>query len=295
MKVLITGGTGFIGQHLVQSLTQDEHTVTILSRSNRTSKNRYVSYRQWDGRSMPPAIGLYDVVVNLAGASIADDRWTEDRKRELVKSRIHPTQACVDFINNSPNPPKVFISSSAVGYYGGNREEVVSEDSAPGDDFMAEVCKKWEEVGSTANCRTVLLRTGVVLGNEGGAYPLMSTAYKMFLGGKFGSGKQGFPWIHIQDQIGAIRYCIEKEGIEGPVNLVAPEVVEQKEFSRALARSLGRPDPFIVPKFGLDLIFGERSILFWGGTKVLPAALKKGGYAFSYPALKEALESLVGD
>ena len=295
MKVLITGGTGFIGQHLVESLTQDEHTVTILSRSKRESKNRYVSYRQWDGKIMPPAIGLYDVVVNLAGASIADDRWTEDRKKELIGSRVGPTQACVDFINHSPNPPKVFISSSAVGYYGGNREEVVSEDAAPGEDFMAEVCKTWEETAVKANCRTVLLRTGVVLGNEGGAYPLMSTAYKMFLGGKFGSGKQGFPWIHIKDQIGAMRYCIENEEMSGPVNLVAPEMVEQKVFSRALAKSLGRPDPFIVPKFGLDLIFGERSILFWGGTKVKPQALEAGGYQFTYPQLKEALESLVGD
>jgi len=292
MKVLITGGTGFIGKNLVKSLTADEHTVTILTRSDRESKNRYVSYRKWDGKSMPPAIGLYDVVINLAGASIADERWTDSRKQVLMDSRVGPTQACVNYINKSPNPPKVFISASAVGYYGGNRPEKVTESDEPGDDFMAEICKRWETEAQKAQCRTVLLRTGVVLGKSGGAYPLMSQAYKFFLGGKFGSGEQGFPWIHIRDEIDAIRFCIENASVSGPVNLVAPDTVAQKEFSRALAKSLGRPDPFIVPKFGLDLIFGERSILFWGGMNVLPQALQDAGYAFQYPNLVDALAAL---
>ena len=292
MRFLITGGTGFIGSELVRSLIADEHTVTILTRSNRESKNRYVSYRKWDGVNMPAAIGLYDVVVNLAGASIVDDRWTDERKKELIESRTHPTKACVDFINKSPNPPHTFISASAVGYYGGYREEAVTEAAAPGEDFMAEVCKKWEEAAKPATCRTVLLRTGVVLGNADGAYPLMAKAYQFFLGGKMGSGKQGFPWIHIEDEIKAIRYCIENTAIEGPVNLAAPELVDQKAFSRALAQSLNRPDPFIIPKFGLDLIFGERSILFWGGAKVIPKALQDTGYSFSYGQLGPALASL---
>ena len=292
MKVLMTGGTGFIGSHLVNSLIGDEHTVTILSRSDRTSKNRYISYRKWDGKSMPPAIGLYDVVINLAGASIVDERWTESRKELLIESRTGPTKACVDFINRSPNPPQVFITASAVGYYGGNREEEVSESSASGTDFMAEVCKKWEEAAQPAKCRTVILRTGMVLGKDDGAYPLVSTVYKYFLGGNLGSGRQGFPWIHIEDQVQAIRFCIDNEAIEGPVNLAAPEMLDQRQFSKALAKSLNRPAPFIVPQFGLNLLFGERAILFWGGTKVRPKALQDAGYAFRYPTLEPALKEL---
>ncbi len=292
MKVLMTGGTGFIGSHLVNSLIADEHTVTILSRSDRTSKNRYISYRKWDGKTMPPAIGLYDVVINLAGASIVDERWTESRKELLIESRTGPTKACVDFINRSPNPPKVFITASAVGYYGGNREEEVSESSPSGTDFMAEVCKKWEEAAQPAKCRTVILRTGMVLGKDDGAYPLVSTVYKYFLGGNLGSGRQGFPWIHIEDQVQAIRFCIDNEAINGPVNLAAPEMLDQRQFSKALAKSLNRPAPFIVPQFGLNLLFGERAILFWGGTKVRPKALLDAEYVFRYPELTPALEEL---
>ncbi len=293
MNILITGGTGFIGGKLVQSLAKDQHTLTILTRSDRTSKNQYISYRTWDGKKMPPAIGLYDVVINLAGAGIADERWSETRKQLILSSRVDVTKACVDYINASPKPPQAFISGSAVGYYGGNAEGEKTEDSPAGEDFLAEVCVKWEEAALKAQCRTVLLRTGVVLGNNGGAFPLMSTAYKFFLGGKFGSGRQGFPWIHIDDEVDAIRFCIDQSELEGPVNLAAPEIVDQKTFSHQLGKALNRPDPFIVPKFMLDAVFGQRSVLFWGGQKVVPQKLKQHGFTFKYPELTPALQSLV--
>jgi len=294
MKILITGGTGFIGSHLARTLTANEHTVTVLTRHDRRSKNRYLSYREWDGINMPPAVGLYDVVVNLAGAGIADERWSESRKQEILDSRIYATQACVNYINSSPNPPELFISASAVGYYGGNPSGIQEEMSEPGNDFLAEVCVKWEEAAKLANCRYVLLRTGVVLGRGGGAFPLMKKAYNFFLGGKFGNGKQGFPWIHISDEIGAIRFCIDNPKISGPVNLVAPETVDQKTFSRNLGKALGRPDPFIVPKFMLDAVFGQRSVLFWGGQKVIPKKLQQAGFRFEYPQLLSALKDLAG-
>jgi len=293
MNILITGGTGFIGSKLVQSLATDQHTITVLTRSDRTSRNQYVSYRKWDGKKMLPAIGLYDVVINLAGAGIADERWSEERKQLILSSRVDTTRACVEYINASPNPPDVFVSGSAVGYYGGNAQGEKTEDSAPGDDFLADVCIQWEDEARKAICRTVLLRTGVVLGNSGGAFPLMSKAYKFFLGGKFGSGTQGFPWIHIDDEVAAIRFCMENETISGPVNLAAPDIVDQKTFSGMLGDALNRPDPFIVPKFMLDAVFGQRSVLFWGGQKVVPQKLLDVGYEFKYPQLTPALQSLV--
>ena len=249
MKILITGGTGFLGRKLVKSLTDDEHQVTILSRSNRTSGNRFVDYRKWDGKKMPAAIGLYDVVVNLAGASIADGRWSPEYKEKIRDSRVWATQACVDYINASPNPPNVFISASAVGIYGGMREEETSESAEPGTDFMAKICEEWEDTALQATCRTVLPRIGLVLGNEGGALPVLTTIYGWCLGGRLASGKQGYSWIHVDDVIGIIRYAIENENLEGPVNTVAPGIVNQKIFPVRWAKPCIAQTPLLRPNF----------------------------------------------
>ena len=293
MKILITGGTGFIGRKLVKSFTEEEHQVTILSRSNRSSGNRHVDYRKWDGKKMPPAIGLYDVVINLAGASIADGRWTAEYKQKIRDSRVWATQACVDYINASPNPPKVFISASAIGYYGGLRKEETTESATAGEDFLGKTCKAWEDTALAANCRTVLPRIGLVLGNEGGAFPILTTIYNWCLGGRLASGEQGYSWVHVEDVIGVIRYSIEHEQLEGPVNTVAPEIITQKQFSRALGKAMGRPDPFITPKFLLDLVFGEKSILFWGGQWAVPKKLSESNYPFKFSQLASALNDLV--
>ncbi len=295
MNILITGGTGFLGNALTKSLTKDEHTITILSRSAKSSENRYVTYTKWNGKEMPLEVRVarFDVVINLVGASIADKRWTDAYKKELLESRINATQACVAYINGCTIKPKVFLSSSAIGYYGGDSPLACHEDSPNKNDFMGSLCKQWEDASKDANCRTVLLRTGIILGKKGGAMAQMVPIYKMCIGGTFANGKQGFSWMHLTDWVAAIRFLIENEKVSGPVNLVAPKYPTQHEFSKALDKAVGRKNLFIIPKFVLDIIFGERSILFWGGQKVVPKKLLDAGFVFQYPELDAALKNLV--
>ncbi|MEM9986222.1 MAG: TIGR01777 family oxidoreductase [Bacteroidota bacterium] len=293
MKVLITGGTGFIGGHLIRSLTQDQHEVAILTRSKKESKNRYLNYLQWDGVQMPLGIGLYDVVINLAGASIAGGRWTEAYKKEIRDSRINATRACVDYINRSPRPPEVFISASAVGYYGVNQTGLLDEAAPAGDDFAAEVGVIWEAEALKASCRTVIPRIGLVLGEDGGMMEKLLPIYQFYLGGKFASGKQGFPWIHIDDIVGGIRFLIDHAKAEGPFNFAAPELVTQAEFSKALAKAMNVADIWTIPKFALNLLFGEQSFLFWGGQQISSEKLRTAGYQFRFEELGPALQSIV--
>jgi hypothetical protein len=293
MNILITGGTGFIGKHLIQRFTREGHLVTVLTRGNQRSENRHLHYLKWNGKEMPLGIGLFDVVINLAGSSIAGNRWTPAYKQEILSSRVEATRACVDYINHSSRPPQVFISASAVGYYGANRLEAVDEQSAPGSDFVAEVAIQWEAEAAKANVRTVCPRIGLVLGKDGGMMERLLPIYRGFLGGRFASGKQGFPWIHIDDLVNAFALFIEQESIAGPVNLAAPEASDQAAFSAALAKVLGVLQPFVLPKFALDLIFGEMSVLFWGGQQVIPRKLEAVGYGWRYPRLEEALRSVV--
>jgi uncharacterized protein (TIGR01777 family) len=293
MNILIAGGTGFIGQNLIEKLVKAKHTVMVLSRSAKTSNNPFVTYRQWNGKEMPLAIGLYDVVINLAGASIAEKKWTDEYKQELRESRLLATEACVKYINGNIKKPQVFLNASAIGYYGGDAPNEANEETAAGTDFMATLCKDWEVAAQKASCRTVLMRIAVVLGKEGGAIKEMLPIYKMGLGGKFASGNQGWSWIHIEDLTNAMIWLMEKTEISGPVNLTSPKWETQLSFSRALAKAVHRPHIFIVPKFGLKLIFGERAILFWGGQKVVPKRLLESGFKFQYGEMTAALKSLV--
>lgn len=291
MHILITGGTGFIGRHLVNTFTAAGHTVTILTRGNRTSNQTGLIYQQWDGTEIPATDQPYDTIINLAGTSIAGPRWTDARKKSILDSRQKATQACVSYINSTPNPPKVFLSATAVGYYGSDSTAIHSESSPAGADFPAQVCGAWEQAAAGANCRTVLLRIGIVLGKDGGALQQMLPIYKTYLGGRFGSGKQGFPWIHIEDIVGIIQHSIQQPAVSGPINLVAPETVDQATFSSVLAKSLGRIDPFAVPEFVLKLAMGEQSVLFIGGQKASPAKIQESGYVFRHPQLAEALST----
>lgn len=182
MKYLITGGTGFIGTYLTRSLLQDEQEVAILTRSQQSSKHRYLTYLQWDGKRMPMGIGLYDVVINLAGASIAGAKWTESYKRKIRQSRLDATRACVEYINHSPNPPQVFVSASAVGIYGVEKDDPVDEEASPGHDFPSEVGVAWEAEAQQANVRTVIPRIGLVLGEDGGLMEKVEPIYRFYLG-----------------------------------------------------------------------------------------------------------------
>lgn len=293
MNILITGGTGFIGKYLIPSLVDAGHIITILSRRSRKSSEPQVSYRQWNGKEMPTAIGLYDVVINLAGASIAEGKWTESRKKLIIKSRVDATKACVNFINESPNPPKVFLSASAIGYYGGKNPKLLDESSPVGDDFPAIVTEKWEQEAQKANVRTALLRIGVVVGKGGGALEKMLPVYKMGMGGKMGNGKQGFPWVHVDDVVEAINFIMANEEAEGPFNLVGPETISQGTFSSALGEALSRPEFMVVPPFALKMMLGEQSMLLLGGQKASPQKLIDLGFDFKYPKALEALKSIV--
>ena len=293
MNILITGGTGFIGKHLTQSFVQDGHLVTILTRGERKSNNPQISYRKWNGKEMPTAVGLYDVLINLAGASIAEGKWTESRKKLILDSRIQATQACVDYINDSPNPPSVFVSASAVGYYGGDSKHILDETSPAGSDFPAVVSEKWEEAALKANVRTALIRIGVVIGKGGGALEKMLPAYKLGLGGKMGSGKQGFPWIHVDDVVHAVHFIIENESAEGAFNLVGPELVDQAAFSSQLGKAISRPEFMFVPPFALKMMLGEQAMLLLGGQRIRPTKLLEIGYNFNHTYLLTALKSVV--
>lgn len=291
MKILITGGTGFIGQHLVPALIEGGHQVTILTRGNRQDPKKQIDYLKWDGTSMPMGIGIYDAVINLAGATIGRFRWSKSSKEEILQSRLSATNACVQYINKSPSPPSLFISASGVGYYGSKYTEEIHEKYAPGDDFPARVTVAWEAAAKEANTRTITPRFGVILG-DGGALEPIAKVYKWFLGGRLGSGTQGFPWIHIQDAVRAILLLLESESVEGPVNVVAPQIIDQKRFSDTLAREMRVPAPWVVPKFALQILMGEASILLWGGQKVIPRILQREKFSYTFPGIDKALKDI---
>ena len=287
MRVLIAGGSGFIGHALIKAFVQRQYTVTVLSRRSRTSSDRYVTYKEWNGKDMPMGVGLYDIIINLSGASIAEKKWTPDYKKELLASRIETTDACVRYINKCQPPPKVFLNASAVGYYGGNNEAIVDETGTAAADFMGQLCQQWEQATQGANCRTVCMRIGVVIGKEGGALQQMLPIYRKGLGATFGNGSQGFSWIHIEDMVKAVLFLIDNNTLQGAVNMVAPQVTTQKMFSDRLAASLGRRAFFRIPVWALQLGMGERSILFWGGQKVIPKVLTEAGFSFGRPTLDQ--------
>ncbi len=293
MNILIAGGSGFIGHHLTQSFVNQGHRVVILSRKEKQTPSSQITYRAWSGKEVPEGLGPFDVVINLTGASIAGGKWTKAYKKEIIDSRVDASHACVRFIQASETKPKVFLNASAVGIYGGNREEETDEFSRLGKDFMAEVCKKWEMAAKDAPCRTVLMRISVVLGKEDGALPILTKVYNAYLGAKFASGTQGYSWIHIADLVRSVNFLIETEDLTGPVNLVAPQVMNQRRFSFTLSKVLGKPDFWVIPKFALQLIFGERSVLFWGGQKAIPRRLQIARFTFDYPSLRPALDDLL--
>ncbi|MEL6132094.1 MAG: TIGR01777 family oxidoreductase, partial [Bacteroidota bacterium] len=248
MNILISGGTGFVGRHLVEALVEKGHQVAILTRQQKRSKDQRITYLQWDGESMPMGIGIYDAVINLAGAGIAESKWTPARKKILHDSRVLPTKALVNYINKSPRTPQVFLQISAVGFYGTYPPGTHTEDSPSGEGYLAELGIQWEKAAEGVKCRTVLMRLGVVLG-DGGFLDRLLPVYRFYLGGKLGSGKQPLPWIHIDDVVKSMIFFLENEAMEGPVNMVAPELVDQKTFSKEFADVMDVADIWTIPKF----------------------------------------------
>lgn len=306
MRVIITGGTGLIGRHLANHLAADEHEVIVLSRSPALAKGLHarVKVEGWDAKTPAGWGGLVngaDAIVNLAGASIAGDhffpsRWTDERKKLIVESRVNAGRAVVEAIEAADAKPAVLIQSSAIGYYGVHpNSATITEDSPAGNDWMAEVCKQWEastQAVEALGVRRAIIRTGVVLSFEEGALSRMALPFKLFAGGPFGSGKQPFSWIHPADQTGAIRFLIKTVGASGPFNLTAPNPLTNAEFARALGRVMGRPSLIPVPGFAMNMMFGEVSTVVLDGQRVLPKRLLEMDYHFHFPEAEAALRDL---
>lgn len=308
MRVIITGGTGLIGSRMANALAREDHDVIVLSRSPRTAEGLDSRVRRegWDAKSAkgwgPLADGA-DAILNFAAENLAGEgffpqRWTEERKQAILQSRLDAGQAVMEAIEQAENKPKVLIQASAVGYYGAGRDSgEITEQSSAGNDFLADVCKQWEastEVAERLGVRRPVIRTGVLLTTEGGALPRLALPFKLFVGGPMGSGKQQIPWIHMDDELGAIRFLLTHPTATGPFNLCAPEPVTNAEFSRRLGDAMSRPSLIPVPSFALKAMFGEVSTVVLTGQRAVPARLLELGYHFKYLTVEQALANIYG-
>jgi len=301
MRIIITGGTGLIGKALSTALLADGHQVIVLSRNPDKAINTPsgLQLEKWDGKSTAGWGHLVDgagAIVNLAGEGIADGRWSAERKKLIRESRVHAGLAVQDAVKQATEKPKVVLQSSAVGYYGPTKDEMITENSPPGADFLAKVCFDWE--ASTVplvqmGIRRPVLRTGVVLSTEGGAFPKMMLPFKFFAGGPIGSGKQWLPWIHLEDEVRAIQFLLNHESATGPFNLAAPTPVTNKEFGETLGKVMERPALAPAPAFVMKTVFGEMSTVLLDGQRAIPNRLEEAGFTFKFPTLEAALRDLL--
>ena len=302
MKILITGSTGLVGTAITQELLRDGHTVCRLIRpgtttaSLGTAQGFDVKWNPDTGELGGAAVGA-DAVINLAGASIAEGRWTPQRKQLLRASRTETTRALVAALAKMAARPRVLISASATGYYGNRGDEALTEDSAPGGDFLSGIAKDWETEALKAEAlgiRVVLARLGVVLARHGGALPQMMRPFQFGAGGKIASVRQWMSWITLDDTIAVLRLALENEYIRGPLNVVSPQPFTNAEFTKALAAAIPRPALFPAPAFALRLILGEMAdALLLSSQRVLPVQLQKLNYAFLHPDLSTALNAIL--
>lgn len=294
MKIVIAGGTGFIGGALCDALIARGDKLTLVTRDPAAAKARWGSKAVAVGWDALDAVDGADAVINLAGESIASGRWTPARKLQLIKSRIDSTRQLVSAVSKAKDRPKVLLNASAVGYYGDVPTGDVPENAAQGQGFLAALCGQWEREALAAEplgSRVALLRIGIVLEEDGGALAKMSLPFKMFGGGPLGSGKQGFPWIHRADVVGAILFLLDHP-VSGPVNFAAPQSLNNAEFSSALGRALHRPSWAPAPGFALKIVLGEMADMLLGGQRVLPKKLLDAGYSFKYPTADAALTAI---
>jgi uncharacterized protein (TIGR01777 family) len=297
MRVLITGASGLIGRALQKSFADKGYEMLLASRKEPTD-DQHIQWSVENGFGEPEELGGIDAFVHLAGESVSGLRWTDEKKKAIRDSRVIGTRNVVDAISHLKNKPKVLVAASAIGFYGERGDEEVTESSAAGDDFLAEVSKAWESESrraEDAGIRTVLLRTGIVLSKDGGALGTMLTPFKLGVGGVIGSGKQWMSWISIDDHVAVINYAIENENIRGAVNSVSPNPVTNQEFTKTMGEVLYRPTFLPLPEFAVSMVFGEMGdALLLTSTKVIPKRLQESGFEFKYPDLKPALEHAVG-
>lgn len=301
MRIIITGGTGLIGSALAREMGGVGHEVIVLTRDPAKSGPLPPGTRavQWDGKTAAGWSSLLDgdtAIVNLAGESIAAGRWSEARKRRIRESRVASGRAVLAAIRQAAEKPRVLLQGSAVGYYGPSGGEVLTESHPPGDDFLASVCVDWErstdEVESLG-VRRAVLRTGVVLSGAGGALPRMALPFRLMAGGPLGNGRQWLSWIHIADEVGAIRFLLEREDARGPFNLTAPRPLTNRDFSRVLGKALHRPSLAPAPGLVLRLVLGEMADMLLHGQRAVPQRLLEHGYVFRFPEALGALRDLL--
>lgn len=296
MNILITGGTGFIGSALCTELLNNKsNKLTLLTRNPVKIK---IPAKAISSISQLEKDASFDVIINLAGEPIADKRWTEIQKQKIISSRIDTTDKIIEFIKTAKHKPELLISGSAIGYYGINKTNMDIDENGTGDNsFSSDLCKQWEAAAVQANSlgvRTCFLRTGIVLGKNGGALNKMLPPFKMGLGGKIGSGQQWMPWIHLDDLVGIILHCIEHDDISGPINGTSPNPLTNKNFTKILGIVLNRPTFMSIPEAIIKLLMGQMGVeLLLSGKKILPRKITDKGYQFQYPELENALQNML--
>ena len=302
MQIVVTGGTGFIGRPLCASLCQEGHQVTLLTRRIEAQRSYGLTLTavEWNGReagAWERCLEGADAVIHLAGAPIADGRWNDARKQLLMDSRVLTTRLLVEAMSRCSSKPRTLINASGIGYYGASDDRVLDEGAARGQGFLADLCLAWEAEALRAaefGVRVVMLRTGMVLEQDGGALPKMLLPFRFFAGGPIMPGTQWVSWIHRRDHIGLIKWALTTASISGPVNAVAPEAVTMNRFCDALGRVLHRPSWLPIPGFALHLALGELGTLMTTGQHVTPAKALSRGYVFHYPTLEPALRAILG-
>ena len=290
MKVAVTGASGLIGSALVSELENRGDQVLRIGRTARQEGD--IVWDPMEGTLDPALIEAVDAVVNLAGETI-EGRWTAKKKKKILESRVKGTQLLSQTFQRLDTPPKIFVSSSASGFYGDRGEEILTESSTAGNGFLADVCKAWEAAADTSSeTRLAIARTGVVFDPSGGALQKLLIPIRLFFGGPLGGGKQWWPWITLADEVKALVHMIDTD-IEGPVNLVSPQPLRNKELTKQIAKALKRPAFIPAPAFALRALLGEMADgLLLSSSRILPEALEKSGFQFSSPDLQSALESL---
>ncbi|EPN9629255.1 TIGR01777 family oxidoreductase [Cronobacter sakazakii] len=295
MEILVTGGTGLIGRTLTSRLVALGHHVTVLTRNPERARARLdTAITLVPGIDHFDNLDAFDAVINLAGEPIADKRWTAAQKERLCQSRWHITQQLVAMMQAGSNPPAVFLSGSAVGYYGDLGEVVVTEDEPPHSEFTHKLCARWEQIAEGAQSdktRVCLLRTGAVLAPDSGMMSKLLPLFRLGLGGPIGSGRQYLAWIHIDDMVNAIIWLLDND-LRGPFNMVSPYPVRNERFAHALGHALHRPALMRAPATAVRLMMGESAVLVLGGQRALPKRLEESGFGFRWFELEEALEDI---
>lgn len=299
MKVVIVGGSGLIGRIVTEKLRRSGDDVWVSTRGSDRPSGLHsdVGVLHWDTASVPKWDIPVDAVVNLAGESLIGGYWTAQRKKELWRSRAGLNQHLAAWIGQRKDPPRVFLTASGIGYYGPHPPGAVTEDHGPGDDFIANLVTAWEEAAFAAESdgtRVVATRFGVLLDPRGGALALMLPLWKAFLGGSVGKGHQPFPWVTTEDASRAIVAALHDPALRGPINVVAPERISNKEFTRALGRAVRRPAPWYVPPLALRMIYGDGAEILVHGQSAVPKRLQERSFTWHHPDIDTALEQIVG-